>query len=257
MLGYIRGAELITMYPPHLAYLSEKGTTWFNPCNGLTVFWDEFRKLQKKLNKPFEYVWNHRELKRAKEIYATSIIAAMFAQQDGTTWWVHKPKNDPPDGVIGTMVQEDGVVKMRGREIEVVEHLNGEIIDTIKNKLTKKFYEPNTVLVCYLSKGGTFNPEKIAEELSKGSTNLNNIFLVFPGVKLSDIPSDAEGDDFIRAIFKISLVQVKPVFAYVSIDPIEFCKNWREGKEKNFFILEGRGKGGSKEIHMENPPKLF
>ncbi|MCX6761087.1 MAG: hypothetical protein NTZ84_03240 [Candidatus Nealsonbacteria bacterium] len=63
------------MYPPHLLYLNEKGTIWFNPSYGINGFWNEYKKLKDKLNKTDSYVWTHRDLKRAKEIYATSIVA--------------------------------------------------------------------------------------------------------------------------------------------------------------------------------------
>lgn len=74
---------------------------------------------------------------------------------------------------------------------------------------------------------------------------------------MSEVPLDVQGDDFLRSIYKISSVQVKPVFSYVKIDPIEDCKEWGSGKTGNFFIFKGRGKGGSRAVTLEDPPKLF
>lgn len=248
------------MYPPHLSYLKEKGTVWFNPAYGVTSFWGEYRKLAEKLKKPHDYIWNHRDLKRAKEIYATSIIGMALGKQDKKQWWMVKPKNDPPDGVIGTVIQKDGFQEIHVREVEVVEHLKGNLLDTIREKLGKKQYEPNTILVCYVSQGGVVDAKKESEIISKEITSLKHIFLVFTGMKLSDLPKNTENmskKDLARALLKISLIQIKPVFSHITIDPIEDCKNFREGKEGAFYIFKGVGKGGTESITLENPPKLF
>lgn len=232
------------MYPPHLTYLNEKGTTWFNPAYGITHFLGNYKKLM--------------NIKEAKEIYVSSIIAMAMSKQEQTEqWWVIKPKKDPPDGVIGTIVEKNGLPEMRVREIEVVEHTGGDILDTIRKKLSKKQYEPNTILACYLLRGGVFDLEVLSKIISREATSLSHIFLAFPGRKLSDIHESATQNDFLRSILKITLVQIKPVYSFSSIDPIEDCKNWKEGKEGSFFIFEGKGKGGSRPISLENSPKLY
>lgn len=245
------------MYPPHLLYLKKRGTVWFNPSYGINGFWNEYKKLKDKLNKTHSYVWSHRDLKRAKEIYATSIVATAMTKQDKTKWWIYKPESDPPDGVIGTIVQKNSIQEMCVREVEVVEHINGDLLDTIRTKLSRKQYEPNTILVCHISQGGIFNLEKESEIILKEITSLDHIFLVFSGLKLTNIPQNVRGNNLLRSIFKISSVQIKPVFSFVSIDPIEDCKLWKSGKEDSFFIFEGIGKGGSRPITLKNPPKLF
>ncbi len=232
------------MYPSHLTYLNEKGTVWFNPAYGITHFLGNYKNLA--------------NIKKAKEIYVTSIIAMAMSKQNQTEqWWVIKPKKDPPDGVIGIVVQKNGLPEMYVREVEIVEHMEGDILDTIRKKLSKKRYEPNTILACYLLKDGTFDLEALSKIISREITSLNHIFLAFPGLKLSDINKNIAQDDFLRSIFKITLVQIKPVYSFSSIDPIEDCKNWKEWKESSFFIFEGRGKGGLRSITLENPPKLF
>ncbi len=242
----------------YLSYLKEKNTTWFNPCNGLIVFWEEYSKLKNKLNREHRYVWTHRDLKKAKEIYATSIIAKVMEQQEqNRKWWISKPKNDPPDGLIGTLVVENGINKMYAREIEVVEHISGEIFDTIKNKLSSKQYEPNTILVCYISNGGMYNLKTLSDKVIKEETSLEHIFLVFTGQEVSEISKSKNDDDFVRSISKLSLIQIKPIYSVNNIDRFEVCKNWSEGKEANFFINQGFGKEDIKSITLENPPKLF
>jgi hypothetical protein len=243
----------------HLSYLKEKGIAWFNPSYGLNMFWTEYRKLVEKLGKPHDYVWSHRDLKRAKEIYATCIIAKVMEKQENTgKWWMLKPKNDPPDGVIGTLVETDGIKKMHIREVEVVEHISGEILDTIRNKLAGKQYEPNTILVCFVTQGGFYDFEKESKVISKEVTSLGHIFLVFTGTKASEIPQNVNDDELIRAIYRVSSVQIKPVFSFSSVDPIGDCKEWREGKEGNFLIFDGLGRGNNhRSITLDNPPKLF
>ncbi len=246
------------MNTAHLSYLKEKGLVWFNPSYGLNKFWDEYRKLKERLNKPHDYVWSHRDLKRAKEIYAISIIAKVIEKQENVgQWWIVKPKNDPPDGVIGTLVTTDGIQKMHIREVEVVEHIAGDVLDTIRKKLSDKQYEPNTVLVCHLSQGGVFDFEKVSETICKEQTSLDHIFLAFGGTKVSDIPLGASTEEIARAMFKVSSVQIKPIFSFSSVDPIEDCKEWRNGNEGSFYIFEGLGRGSSRPVTLENPPQLF
>jgi hypothetical protein len=239
-------------------YLKEKGITWFNPCYGLNGFWPEFRRIRKELDKSFDFVWNHRSLKRAKEIYTTSIIAKAIEKKENTgPWWVLKPKIDPPDGVIGTIIQEGELPRLHFREIEVVEHIEGDIVDTIRKKLTGKAYEPSTILACYLSKGSILNLERESEIISKEITSLNHIFLFFPGLNFSEIAFNEDKDTFIKSMLKVSAVEIKPIFSTSTIDLIEDCKNWRDGKEKNFYIFNGLGKVEPHPITLNNPPKLF
>ncbi|OHB14772.1 MAG: hypothetical protein A2431_00350 [Candidatus Zambryskibacteria bacterium RIFOXYC1_FULL_39_10] len=244
------------MYPPHLLYLKEKGTVWFNPSYGLRYFWEEQRKLaQKFADKPFQYVWDHRELKRAKEIYAMSIIAKAMSKSDQRQWWMIKPQNDPPDGVIGTIMEDKGFPEMCVREVEIVEHKDGNLLDTVRKKLSSKQYEPNTILVCYISQGGVFDFKRNSEIILQEATSLDNIFFVFPGLMVSDIPKNGSTKEVARAMLKVSSVQIKPIYSMETIDPIEDTRDLKE--QGAFFIFEGVGKSGSRRVTLENPPKLF
>lgn len=245
------------MYPQHLKYLLEKDTAWFDPCYGLFGFWEEYRKLKVKLSKPHEIVWNHRELKKAKEIFAISIIAKAMSRSDNLRWWITKPKIDPPDGVIGTIINNNGIEEMHVREVEVVEHLSGNVEQTIINKLQGKKYEPNTILVCLVSQGGILNLEKIANILSGVATSLEHIFIVFTGTKLSSIQSNANTNDLLAAALSVSSVQVKPIYSYVNVNILEDCKDWKSGVTGNYFIFERRGRGGWRPVTLDNYPKLF
>jgi len=248
------------MNKPYLNYLMEPGAAWFNPCYGINGFWSELRALQKKMpDKDFQYVWNHRDLQGSREILATAIVAkATQMQNPNQQWWIQKPKQDPPDGVMGTILNTDGYDKMHVREVEVVEYIRGDIIDTIKNKLHKKSYEPNTVLVCYLSgASGLYDLEKMSKEIIAEETSLDHVFLVFMGTLASEVKTEGTSEEVARSLFKYSSVQLNPVFSVQTIDPISDCENWRSGAEANFFIFEGRGKSGVRPIKLDSPPKLF
>ncbi len=243
---------------PHLDYLKEKGLVWFNPCNGLSMFWDEYRKVASNLKGTPDYVWNHRDLKKAKEIYATSIIAKIFEIKEKVgPWYILKPKQDPPDGVIGTILQKNGLKKMHVKEVEVVEHLSGKVSDTIRKKLSEKAYESNTILVCFVTQGGVYDFEEEAKIISKESLGLDNIFCVFLGAKLNEIKVDGGQDEIIKSFLMVSLVQIKPTFSFLSLSPIDACSDWRAGREKNFFIFDGYGKGDQRDVTLKDPPKLF
>lgn len=245
------------MYPQHLKYLAEKNLAWFDPCNGLFGFWDEYRKLKVKLNQSHEIIWRHRELKRAKEIFAISILAKAMSKSDNLRWWIIKPDVDPPDGVIGTIINKNGLDEMHVREVEVVECLGGDVAETVINKLRNKNYEPNTFLVCLVSQGGLYNFETVANSLMNVATSLEHIFFVFTGFELSNIASNASTDELLATATSVTSVQVKPIYSVVSINPFEECKDWRTGVTGNYFIYEGRGRGGSKKITLEKPPTLF
>jgi hypothetical protein len=244
----------------YLNYLLEPGAVWFNPCYGINGFWNELRLLQSKMpDKDFQTIWSHRDLQSAKEILATSIVAkATQMQNSDQKWWIQKPKQDPPDGVMGTIFNTDGYDKMHVREVEVVECVNGDILETIKNKLLKKRYEPNTVLVCYLSgASGLYDFEKMSQEILAEETSLDHVFLVFMGALASEIKTKGTTREMAQSLFKYSSVQLKPVFSVQTIDPISDCKKWLNGEDGNFFIFEGRGKGGMRPVKFDEPPKLF
>jgi hypothetical protein len=237
------------MYPVHLRYLNEKGTTWANPWVILDLFWSEFRKFKTKLGLSHKVAWSHRGFKNAKEIYAASVIAAALSKQEGGDWWIHKPKSDPPDGVVGTLKKIEGRSEMHVREVEVVEHKGGDIFNTLKIKLLNKNYEPHTVLVCYISQGGTFDFVDISKKVSFFKTNLNNIFFIFPGFKFNDFS--------LNSFRTIACLQVKPVFSDIFIDLNNDYNSEKLKKQGSYFIFTGRGKGEIKPITLDNQPNYF
>ena len=250
----------------HLSYLKSSGTTWFNPCNGIIMFWDEYRKVSLKYNISHQETWKHRDLKRAKEIFCASIVAkSIECQTKKGLWYIMKPKNDPPDAVVGTIVNDGKNDSMQVREVEVVEIFGENITELIVKKLTGKFYEPNTILVCFLepNESGPVNVEKVAKEIQNIETSLLNIFLVFPGMfikNVSDLEKELENkseEERARYFFKYTLVQVKPIYTFETIDPIQACESWSKGEEINFYIHDNNKQHNKGPIHLENPPMLF
>ncbi|MFZ2555593.1 MAG: hypothetical protein WAZ27_01845 [Minisyncoccia bacterium] len=247
------------MYPPHLTYLNVPNTAWFNPCYGVFGFQKELQRL-KELHGSTVDVWRHRDIKRSKEIYATAIAAMGFAHQTTpkTTWWIHKPIQDPPDGVIGTIVKRGDIQEMHVREVEVVENFDGNVENTILVKLKQKQYEPNTVLVCLLSTMGILDLKSLSTKIINQHTNLEHIFVAAHGREVSSIPKNATEAEIIRALFALTIVQLKPTFASVTVDLLTACEEWKQGKEGNFFIFEKRGRGTeNRSVTLDNPPTLF
>ena len=254
-------------FPPHLAYLKDTSTMWFNPCWGYHGFWKRLSEFRQEKNLDFQTAWSQRDMKKNKEMYATA-LAALCVQQDAPSeygWWFTKPSQDPPDGVIATPVRDTELDAniMRVREVEVVEYLGGSLLDTIQQKLKGKSYEPNTILVCLLSPQGSnqltvFNFESLAEQIKQAALPLAHVFLAGHGFQ---IPLDFEKmsrEQQFEEMYKIMLVQLLPKYAMTNISPLHCCKNFREGKEQAWLKFMGLGKGtGFQKVAVDTAPKLF
>ena len=254
-------------FPPHLAYLKDPSTMWFNPCWGYHGFWKRLSEFRQERNLDFQTAWSHRDMKRNKELYATA-LAALCVQQDAPSeygWWFTKPSQDPPDGVIATPVRDTELDAniIRVREVEVVEYLGGSLLDTIRQKLKGKSYEPNTILVCLLSPQGSdqltvFNFESLAKQIKQAALPLAHVFLAGHGFQ---IPLDFEKmsrEQQFEEMYKIMLVQLLPKYAMTNISPLHCCKNFREGKEQAWLKFIGLGKGtGFQKVTADAVPELF
>jgi len=252
-------------FPQHFEYLKNADITWFNPCWGYHGFWKRLDEFQKERKVDFQKAWSHRDMKRNKEIYATA-LAALCMQQDAPTkygWWFTKPKQDPPDGIIATPLQDDiqNVNIMHGREVEVVEYLGGSLLETIRRKLDRKAYEPNTILVCLLSPQGEipiFDFASLAQELQKISLPLAHIFLAGHGFQITPSFSRLNIEQQIEEMYKILFVQLLPNYALINSSPNIVCKNFRDGHEQAWLKFSGIGKGtGFQKVTVDTPPKLF
>ncbi len=252
-------------FPSYFTYLKDKNITWFNPCWGYDGFWKRINEFQKDRRIDFGAAWSHKDMKRNKELYATSLVA-LCMQHDVPTkrgWWFTKPPQDPPDGLIGTPIEDEvgGGNIMHGREVEVVEHFGGSLLDTIKNKLGNKSYEPNTILVCLLSPQDNvsiFDFKSISEQIRSISLPLAHIFLVGHGFQITFKFRDLSREEKIEEMSKVLLVQLLPKYAMVNISPDSSCKSYREGKEQAWLKFTKIGKGVDfQQVTLKSAPKLF
>jgi len=250
---------------PHLLYLKDPILTWFNPCWGYYGFWSQLHQFQKEQGLNFDQVWKHRKMKRNKEIYVTA-IAALCMQQDQPAehdWWFTKPKQDPPDGLIGTPLvdKEENANSMHVREVEVVEHLDGSITETIKLKLGNKAYEPNTILVCLLSPIAKdisiYSFGDIAKQVYQAKMPLAHIFLVGHGSKISTSLNRKSDEELYREINKIMLVQLSPTYGVINISPNECCKHFFQGEKTAWLRFTKIGRSTEFKKITEEAPKLF
>ncbi len=252
-------------FPSHFEYLKDPHITWFNPCWGYLGFWKRIFEFQKERKIDFQVAWLHRDMKRNKEIYATAMAALCMQKSEPTKhgWWFTKPPQDPPDGVIGTPTEDTniGANIMRGREIEIVEYFNGSIIETIKNKLDNKSYEPNTILVCLLSPQNSikvFDFKAISEQIKQLRLPLIHIFLVGHGFQITPTFASLTRQEQIAKMLKIFFVQLLPQYAIVDISPDTCCETFQSGEEQAWLKFTKLGKGTDfQKITVAEAPKLF
>ena len=253
-------------FPPHLDYLKDINIIWFNPCWGYYGFQKRLAEFQQERGVDFQTAWSHRDMKRNKEIYATA-MAALCMQQDAPTkhgWWFTKPPQDPPDGIIGTVIEDKSIGGniMSVREVEVVEYIGGSLLRTIRNKLKNKSYEPNTILICLLSPKTSasvvFDFLTLSEQLKKFNLPLSHIFLAFHGFQVTSSLQNLTIEKMIDEISKIAFIQLLPKYAVVNVSPYTCCETFRTSEEEAWLKFTKRGKGiGFKKVTLKEAPKLF
>ena len=252
-------------FPLHFNYLKDSNIIWFNPCWGCLGFLKRIFEFQKEQRVDFRVAWSHRDMKRNKEIYATAMAALCMQESlpEKHGWWFTKPPQDPPDGVIGAPIEDINVeaIIMHGREIEIVEYLGGSLVETIKNKLHNKSYEPNTVLVCLLSSWDSikiFDFETISEQLKQLNFPLAHIFLVGHGFQITPSLSSLTKEELVAEMLKIFCVQLLPKYTTINISPSARCKSFQEGREQAWLKFTKLGKGITfQKVTIAETPKLF
>jgi len=246
-------------FPPYLDYLKNLNIVWFNPCWGYYGFWKRLAEFRQEHGLDFQAAWLNRGMKRNKELYATALLS-LSMQQDAPTkhgWWFTKlPDRDPPDGIIGTIVESQNGNIINVREVEVVEYFGGQLLDTLNNKIKNKLYEPNTALVCLLSPNTTelFNLKDLSQQIQKIKFPLTYIFAVFHGFEIASLPKGPAPED----LAKITLVQLAPKYVVVNFSPHISCKAWLAEKEQSWIKFTGRGRSTVLEkVIVDTAPKLF
>lgn len=245
-------------FPPHLDYLKNPDIIWFNPCWGYYGFWKRLTQFRQEKRLDFKTAWLDRGMKRNKELYATALLA-LSMQQDAPTkhgWWFTKPPHDPPDEVIGTILENEIGNIINVREVEVVEYFDGQILDTLNEKMRDKSYEPNTALVCLLSPNttGLLNLKELSQQIQNIKFPLSYIFVVFHGFEMASLPKNPALEDLV----KTTLVQLAPEYVVVNFSPHKICKSWADGKEQSWLKFIGRGKNTDlQKVTVITTPKLF
>ena len=203
-------------------------------------------------------------MKRNKELYVSALMALAMRQDTQAEWFFTKPNQDPPDGLIGTpnIDSESGGNIMSVRELEIVEHFKGLLIDTITTKLNvkNKRYEPNTALVCLLSPNGIedYDFRELSKDLQKIELPLQHIFAVFHGTKMSELNSGLPDQELIRKLSSVVMIQFLPKYNEIVISPADCCRPFTEGKERGWLRFEGRGRDpGFRDVTLDNAPNLF
>lgn len=249
-------------FPPHLDYLKEKEVIWFNPCWGYYAFWKRFNdfKMENKISD--NEAWLHRDMKKNKEKYVAALTSLILQQTnpEKNGWWFTKTSQDPPDAIIGSPEETEKGNLMKVREVEIVEYLGkGSIIKTIKTKLAKKQYEPNTILMCLLSPDNIkeFEFKKISKQIIKERLSLRHIFVIFHGCLIKSFENLSK-KEILSELSKITCIQLSPIYNFFSISPQNICNNFITGKEKAWLKFSGRGlKSGFNDAVSENVYKLF
>jgi hypothetical protein len=252
-------------FPPYFLYLKNPAITWFNPCWGYYGFWKRLEEFQKEQGIDFQKAWVHRNMKRNKEIYA-SALAALSMQQDQPSergWWLTKAPQDPPDGLIGTPIldKEQNANFMHTREVEIVEHFSGSIVETITRKLSRKAYEPHTILLCLLSPTikdiSVHNFEDIAKQIQQIKLPLAHIFLVGHGYRITSALKELSKEQLLVEMKKIMFVQLSPKYGFVNISPNQCCADFLQGKTSAWLKFTKIGRGTVFQQVSGSPPKLF
>lgn len=223
---------------------------WEHPVYGLFRMAEERKKVNGDILKT---------PKRAREIYAISIIAMAMQYDYEEDWWINASETEDSDGLIMTFSgDEKNGQKGLMREVQVVEHRedSGEIFDTIFEKISETAYSPDMILVCLALTNGIYNFELLSERLKQTPSTFEHIFLVFAGVGLIDptIPMES-----IRRSY--SLVQLTPKFARTTFDYgillEDFDKKFKMGREsksingnKIFFTTRNKTIPLAGEVHV-------
>ena len=175
--------------------------------------------------------------KKDRERYCVSLVALAMMSDSKMEWWTNMPIQDPPDGLVMTLTQEKpDALKGYMREVEVVEHRDKpeNIFNVIRNKMTEKSYESNTILVCLGLTPAVYDFKSLSTELTKVTSSLGHIFVMFAGVSLNQ---DKIVVDQIKTTF--TMVQLLPVFQMTTFNyhPYldDFKKRYDKGQESRLI----------------------
>lgn len=145
-------------------------------------------------------------------------------------WWTNIPKQDPPDGLLMTLIQEKpDALKGYLREVEVEEHRDKpeQIFDVIRNKMIEKSYENNTILVCLALTPAVYDFNTLAKKLAEITSSLKHVFVMFAGIALNQSNINV---DKLKTTF--TMVQLLPVFQMETFDYSPYLDDFKNRYDK-------------------------
>ncbi len=213
------GDELMSKI--NLKDISLREKQWDHPVKGLFKYAESMKKHGGDVLKL---------AKNDRECYCISLVALAMMNDSKTDWWINIPKQDPPDGLVMTLIQEKSdALKGYMREIEVVEHRDKpeQIFDVIYKKMIKKSYESNTILVCLVLTPAVYDFNILAKKLTGIQSSLKHVFVVFSGIPLneSNITVDQLKNTF-------TMVQLLPFFEMETFDHRLYFDDFKERYDK-------------------------
>lgn len=198
----------VLMSKINLRDISFRARQWDHPVKGLLKYAEAMKNCGGDIFKLS---------KKQREQYCLSVLALALQNGSSAEWWTNLPDQDPPDGLVMTLMEEkDKKGHMAHlREIEIVEHRDepDKLLLTISGKMTENSYEPNTVLCCLILCSATYDLKELSEKLSAITSTIKHIFVVFSGVSIDSGPPSKEQ---LRALYTV--VQLLPVFQTVTFD---------------------------------------
>lgn len=217
--GEKEGDEL--MRKINLRDINGRAKQWDHPVKGLFKYAESMKKCGGDILKlP----------KNDRERYCVSLVALAMMNNSKMDWWTNIPKQDPPDGLVMTLIQEKpDALKGYMREIEVVEHRDKpeQIFDVIRNKMIEKSYENNTILVCLALTPAVYNFNTLADKLTEITSSLKHVFVMFAGIALNQSNITA---DQLKTTF--TMVQLLPVFQMETFDYSPYLDDFKERYNK-------------------------
>lgn len=186
------------------------------------------------------------------EVWAATALALAMQHSEKKSFWLGKPKSDPPDMAIMT-VTDKGYFLAREIEVTRCTHPDEELVENIlkkdrENKLSDKY-----VLCGFVESPGHYDLMAIGQELQGKLTTLKNVVLVFNGKGLSS-PEEPVDIDKIRTLWTVA--QISPVFDAITIDIAAEYKSWLSDPEKLIYVRDRKIYYGKKTSTEQYPTLL-
>lgn len=187
--------------------------------------------------KDYFAIKEHPKPKALEELFYSALFANFIIETSNDEVFVQAPLKDPPDAKILIPFVKGDKAGYRDIEIFKAYGLKSEedILTTTKTKMKNKYYGNDYVLIGVLypyNQKMFLDANKLKPLFEKEKFTLKHIFFIFPTVEMFEE----------KLIFKYVLIQVQPVFRFMTVN-LEDLKTKCNSKTGGFFFeLKGRGK---------------